>query len=47
VYLARGDKTSARKYLEAFLAANPEFEAGLEVRQILEGLNLDVDMSED
>lgn len=46
VYLARGDKTSARKYLEAFLDARPEFEAGLEVKQILEGLKLDVDLSD-
>ena len=47
VYLARGDKTSARRYLEAFLDAKPEFEAALEVRQILEGLKLDVDLSND
>jgi tetratricopeptide (TPR) repeat protein len=46
VYLARGDKTSARKYLEAFLAAKPEFEVALEVRQVLEGLALDVDVTE-
>jgi tetratricopeptide (TPR) repeat protein len=45
VYLARGDKTSARKYLEAFLQAKPELEVQLEVRQMLEGMELGVDMS--
>jgi Flp pilus assembly protein TadD len=45
VYLARGDKVSARRYLEAFLATNPEFEVGLEVRQALEALGLDVDIT--
>jgi tetratricopeptide (TPR) repeat protein len=47
VYLARGDKTSARRYLEAFLDAKPELEVALEVRQLLEGLKHDVDMSDD
>jgi len=47
VYLARGDTTSARRYLEAFLDAKPELEAALEVRQILEGLKLGVNVSED
>ena len=46
VYLARGDKTSARRYLEAFMEAKPEFEVGLEVRQLLEALTVDVDISE-
>jgi tetratricopeptide (TPR) repeat protein len=46
VYLARGDKTSARRYLEAFMDARPEFEVGLEVRQLLEALTVDVDISE-
>ena len=45
VYLARGDKTSARRYLEAFLETKPEFEVGLEVRQMLEALAVDVDIS--
>lgn len=34
-YLAKGDTTSARKYLEAFLAARPEFEVATEVRGLL------------
>ena len=46
VYLARGDKTSARRYLEAFMEGKPEFEVGLEVRQLLEALTVDVDISE-
>jgi Flp pilus assembly protein TadD len=37
-YLARGDKLGARKYLEAFLEARPEFEAATEVRATLERL---------
>lgn len=35
-YLARGEKLAARKYLEAFLDARPEFEAASEVRATLE-----------
>lgn len=42
VYLARGDKAAARKYLEAFLGANPEFETSVEVRELLAGLDLGV-----
>jgi tetratricopeptide (TPR) repeat protein len=38
VYHARGDQIAARKYLEAFLAAGPEFEVELEVRALLESL---------
>jgi len=34
-YLERGDTKAARKYLEAFLAARPEFEVATEVRAIL------------
>ena len=34
-YLARGDQSAARKYLTAFLDANPEFEIATEVRAIL------------
>jgi tetratricopeptide (TPR) repeat protein len=35
VYLARGENAAARKYLDAFLATNPEFEVAEEVRQAL------------
>lgn len=34
-YFARGDTTSARRYLEAFLCAKPELEVKLEVEAIL------------
>jgi tetratricopeptide (TPR) repeat protein len=34
-YHARGDWVAARKYLEAFLQAGPEFEVALEVRALL------------
>jgi Flp pilus assembly protein TadD len=37
-HLARGDKVAARRYLTAFLAARPEFEAQVEVRAILDSL---------
>ena len=37
-YFARGDKTSARRYLEAFQQARPELEVGLEVEAILEAM---------
>ncbi len=39
-YAARGERKMAKKHLEGFLNANPEFEAQLEVRQILEMLGL-------
>lgn len=42
VYLARGEKAAARKYLEAFLATNPEFETAVEIREMLAGLDLGV-----
>ncbi|MBK6694204.1 MAG: tetratricopeptide repeat protein [Myxococcales bacterium] len=42
VYLARGDSLAAKKYLEAFLAAGPEFEVAVEVRELLAGLGLGV-----
>jgi tetratricopeptide (TPR) repeat protein len=35
-YHARGDAKAARKYLEAFLATNPEFEVAVETRGLLE-----------
>lgn len=38
-YLARGEKSAARRYLEAFLRAKPEFETRLEVEGILSGLD--------
>jgi len=34
-YHARGDEAAARKYLEAFLATNPEFEVAVETRGLL------------
>ncbi len=37
-HAARGDKDLARRYLEAFLHSNPEFEVTLEVRAALEQL---------
>jgi tetratricopeptide (TPR) repeat protein len=37
-YAARGDDVAARRYLNAFLASGPEFEAATEVRAILETL---------
>jgi hypothetical protein len=37
-YLARGDSVAAKKYLEAFLATNPEFEVATEVRAMLAAL---------
>jgi len=35
---AYGDDLGARKYLEAFLAAGPEFEVAVEVRALLASL---------
>ncbi len=37
-YFARGDTTSARRYLEAFLRAKPELEVRLEVEAILNAM---------
>ena len=37
-YHARGDDAAARKYLEAFLATNPEFEVGLETKALLKAI---------
>jgi Flp pilus assembly protein TadD len=37
-YHARGDGAAARRYLEAFLATNPEFEVAVETRALLETL---------
>jgi tetratricopeptide (TPR) repeat protein len=34
-YYSRGDLDAAKKYLEAFLGANPEFEVATEVRALL------------
>ena len=38
-YYARGDKSAARKYLEAFLDAKPEFEVATEVRAMLASID--------
>jgi tetratricopeptide (TPR) repeat protein len=38
-HAARGDNEAARKYLNAFLASNPEFEAATEVRSILAAMS--------
>ncbi len=35
VYYARGDLVAARRYLDAFLATNPEYEVGHEVKMLL------------
>lgn len=37
-YYARGDEAAAKKYLEAFLAAGPEFEAAEEVKAMLDAM---------
>jgi cytochrome c-type biogenesis protein CcmH/NrfG len=37
-YNARGDDGATRKYLEAFLATNPEFEVAIETRALLASL---------
>lgn len=37
-YLAKGDGKAARRYLEAFLGANPEFEVRVEVEAVLDRL---------
>ena len=34
-YHARGDEKAARKYLEAYLATNPEFEVAVETKALL------------
>ncbi|MFT3767218.1 MAG: hypothetical protein QM820_17105 [Minicystis sp.] len=39
-HAAKGNRKDARRQLEGFLAQNPEMEAQLEVRQILEMLGL-------
>jgi Flp pilus assembly protein TadD len=38
-YIGRGDRVAARRYLEAYLEARPEFEAATEVRAILASLD--------
>lgn len=42
-YLARGDGVAAKKYLEAYLGTNPEFEAATEVKTLLAGLELELE----
>lgn len=39
-YYARGDVAAAKKYLEAFLEKNPEFEVASEVRGMLAAMEL-------
>lgn len=38
-YIARGDTVAARRHLEAFLRANPEFETRLEVEGLLQSMD--------
>ena len=38
-YAARGDNTAARRYLEAYLKAQPELETGLEVEALLANMD--------
>ena len=38
-YAARGDNSSARRYLEAFLKAKPELESALEVEALLASMS--------
>jgi tetratricopeptide (TPR) repeat protein len=38
-YAARGDKVMARRYLEAFLKAKPEFETAVDVKTMLESFD--------
>src|SRR5204863_9880942 len=45
-HAARGDNEAARRYLHAFLAKNPEFEAATEVRAILQSIEPPSDESE-
>lgn len=40
-YLARGENPAARRYLEAFLRAKPEFEARLEVEGLLASMDVE------
>jgi Flp pilus assembly protein TadD len=44
-HAARGDDHAARRYLQAFLQTNPEFETATEVRAILESLSADPNVS--
>lgn len=37
-YHARGDDAAARKYLEAYLATNPEFEVAVETKALLKSI---------
>jgi Flp pilus assembly protein TadD len=39
-YAALGERIMARRYLQAFLGTKPEFEAGTDVRQLLEMIEL-------
>jgi tetratricopeptide (TPR) repeat protein len=46
-YFARGDNVAARKYLMAFLDANPEFEVATEVRGMLGSMGMDNEPSDE
>jgi Flp pilus assembly protein TadD len=46
-YHARGDEAAAIKYLEAFLATGPEFEAAVETRALLATLRGEPEETED
>jgi tetratricopeptide (TPR) repeat protein len=41
-YYARGDKSAAKRYLQAFLEAKPELETTIEVRGILDAIDQDL-----
>ena len=45
-YHARGDEPAAQKYLDAFLATNPEFEVAVETRALLAAIKGDEPESE-
>ena len=40
-YLAKGEKTAARRYLEAFLKMKPELETRMEVEGLLQAMDLE------
>jgi Flp pilus assembly protein TadD len=46
-YHARGDEAAAVKYLDAFLATNPEFEVAVETRALIAALRGDKESPED
>lgn len=40
-YLAKGEKTAARRYLEAFLKGKPELETRMEVEGLIQAMDLE------